>query len=254
MYTMPDTPITVTFIEKPASEQYAPLYYDATGGSGPMASLNAGNSQTLDVGGGGINHGFSLALQAQNWERYKTRHEDLLAQYQANGTLSATYDDGDPTRFCFVYADKPVTHIAGSHDGLCFVDVFADRLCPHGNPNNAAMLYAAPPDGPNYADTSAFLAAIRTTAGNIATAMGRYNAAAASHGIAKIGVLRLCLYSSGIYNPNGADLNEIARNIYDGLHDVLKADTCGLTELEFPYSTDPADPLFAAVRSKFVGA
>ena len=252
MYEMPDTKIAIEFILKPANVQYAPLYYGKTGGSAPMASLNAGNSQFFFVGGGGVNLGFEHALQPQNCGRYVKRHDELFTAYKTDGTQSATYKDEDPTKFSLIYAEKRVTQKTGWYDGLCFVDVFGDALCPHGNKNNAAMFYVAPPYGGNYAGIPEFLDAIRKTAGNIATALGQYNALAASASLPVLATLRLCLYSSGLYNSLNADLNDIAKSIYEGLHDVLKADACGLTGLEFPYTTDPHDPLFAAVKDGFL--
>jgi hypothetical protein len=83
---------------------------------------------------------------------------------------------------------------------------------------------------------------------NVAISLGQYNASAASAKLPVLQVLRLCLYSSARYNTLGAEANDIALNIYYGLHDVLQNDACGLTGLEFPCNNDKHDPLFTAVR------
>ena len=136
--------------------------------------------------------------------------------------------------FSLVYPAAPTTKLAGSYDGVCFVDVFAPEDRPHGVRANAAMLYVAPPDGPHYADAPAFLAAIRQTASNIATAMGQYNAIAAANQVPSIPVLRLCLFSSGIYNSLKVEPDRIAEQIFGGLCDVLENDPCGLGEVQLP--------------------
>jgi hypothetical protein len=111
MSTVPNTKITATFIDKQPGHD-TPLFYGSSGGSAPMASLNAGNSQGLYVGGGGINLGFENALKGlQNCGLYQTRHQDLLAAYQKSGTLSETYSTEDPTRFSLIDAARPTTQI-----------------------------------------------------------------------------------------------------------------------------------------------
>jgi hypothetical protein len=96
------------------------------------------------------------------------------------------------------------------------------------------MLYVCPPKGDHYPDAATFGAAIRRTAGNIAVTMGRCNKLSGAHGMPSIPVLRLCLFSSAIYNSWGLSPNEIAAQIYGGLRDILEKDDCGLTEIQLP--------------------
>src|ERR1035438_5537373 len=99
MSTVPNTKITATFIDKQPLHD-TPLFYGNSGGSAPMASLNAGNSQQLYLGGAGINLGFENALKGlQNCALYQTRHQALLAAYQKTGTATETYQAEDPTKF-----------------------------------------------------------------------------------------------------------------------------------------------------------
>lgn len=233
MSNLPGTAIKLTFINTPP-KGYPPLFYEDDSGAGAMASVNAGSSDQLYVGGFGINGGFAKLLAGLQLDAYQTRHEALLAKASGGGSYIETYPDGDPMAFSLVYGDAPTVKLSGAHDGVCFVDVFAPENRPHGVTANAAMLYVAPPNGLYYPNAQAFLAAIRQTASNIAVAMGRYQKVADAHGVPSISVLRLCLFSSSIYNTMKIDSNDIAEEIYGGLYDILKDDDCGLTELQLP--------------------
>jgi hypothetical protein len=76
--------------------------------------------------------------------------------------------------------------------------------------------------------------------------MGRYNKIAGSHGVPAIPALRLCLFSSGIYNSFSISSNRIAEQICAGLGDVLAKDDCGLTKVQLPV----ADPLFYIIQDQ----
>jgi hypothetical protein len=249
MGTLAGTAIKLTFVEKPLTD-FPPLFYENGTDGPPMASVNAGNSDQLYVGGDGINGGFAKALAKLTLGTYATRHQALLAKARGGGEDAETYADTDPMAFSLVYPTALTSKKGGGEDGVCFVDVFAPQRCPNGVAANAAMLYVVPPCGPSYADRAAFLAAIRQTAGNVATTMGRYNKAAGSHGVPVIRALRLCLFSSGIYNSHGVSSNRIAEQIYAGLCDVLAKDDCGLTEVQLPV----ADPLFYIIQDEIQAA
>ena len=116
------------------------------------------------------------------------------------------------------------------------------------------MLYAAPPRGANHPQDADFLSAIRDTATNIVTCLGRYNAIAPKHGVPSIEVLRLCLFSSNIYNDYAVPLDEIALAIFDGVAAGAAVGATGLKEVQFPYAgagDDGDGPLFAAVKAKY---
>src|SRR5947209_7040485 len=105
---LPETKIRLTFLDVPAHKPntpkaYPPLYYGSTGGSGPLASVNAGNSEDLYVGGDGVNGGFKKALQAQKCDLYQARHQELFNKQTAAGAAAfETYSDEDPMKFSFV--------------------------------------------------------------------------------------------------------------------------------------------------------
>ena len=248
MFPIPKTKVNAVFIEKPETG-FAPIFYDKKPGPGNMLSVNAGNSNGFWLGGGGINLGFSLALQqVQNISAYETRHKNLLQQVQGGGPDFKVYTDENPTAFSLVYG-KPLTSAPGYFDGLCFVDIFGKGHHPHGITNNIGMVYVAPPKGDNYDHETGFLDAIKKTAENMVKALSRYNSIAAQHGVPKVNILRLCLYSSGIYNSFRVSSDKIALAIFTGLKSVLENDDGGLIHLEFPCSKDKNNPLFAAVKT-----
>jgi hypothetical protein len=250
MVKISGTSVTLGFILKPAGG-YAPVYYGRGEGSLALASVNAGNSQDLYVGGGGINGGFAKLLsRTQKTGGYQARHQALVDDAAKTGEAFMRYDDDDPTEFSYVYASK-ISDVAGWYEGICFVDVFSTSHRPAGNPHNSAMLYAAPPHGHNHPKEADFLDAVGQTGRNIATTVARYNAIAPQQNVPGIEALRLCLYSSGIYNQYKVSLDKIALAIFDGVSAGLAAESSGLKELQMPYSDDPDDPLFSAVKAKY---
>ncbi len=84
-------------------------------------------------------------------------------------------------------------------------------------------------------------------------AVAGYNALAPKESLPAIEAVRLCLYSSVIYNPNDVSLDKIALAIFDGVSKELGAGGSGLKELQMPVSDDTSDPLFTAVKAKVGG-
>lgn len=244
---------TVDFIPIPDGQDNPPIFYAAGAGTEAMASVNAGNSAAMDVGGGGVNLGFKVALDAegQDTAAYLTRHTAILGQIKGDGTTVMTWPAGqdNPTSLIYALADGYVTSASGHRRGLCLIEIFGTANLPHGNAMNAAMVYACPPYGGDFASDTDFLDAIEAAAGLIVRAMRGYNAIAAQHGAPVLGALRLCLMSSGIYNrqpkvPNDA----IAGRIHAGLMAELGKDAGGIVRLELPVSGDPAKPLFDSLE------
>ena len=144
------------------------------------------------------------------------------------------YSDDDPMMLSLIFNNR----VKGddSYEGIVFVDIFADQYCPNGNEQNIAMLYVAPPYGPNYENEEDFIVAISETAKNISNALISYNEMVKSHtDLSIIEAIRLCTYSSGIYNRSpkvGVDI--ISTSIFDSLVAVLKATESGLKEIQLP--------------------
>jgi len=260
MPVVPGTQVQISFYT--FSTQYPPLYYGANEGTLNLASVNAGNSQGLYVGGGGVNLGFEGVLTAsqKHVDDYQTRHQQLVAKAGVGGTASTAYPITDPCSFSYVNASQ-VSQTPGWYEGVCFVDVFDPKLAPHGNAKNMAMLYVAPPYGDNYASDASFLAAIQATAAQIIETVAGYNALAAAQNLPIIETLRNTLFSSAIYNrynrtvnpptsvPHAAIAGAILAGFAAGLRNHPQ---CGLKELQFPVGSG-AEPLFASLQTALAG-
>lgn len=271
MLLVPGTKVTASFFTFGSTPPPGPndppqhplIYYGSGEGKLAMASINAGNSQTLEVGLGGVNKQFRLDLIGAGQknvnsgsDNYQTRHKKLLAKAGSGGSASESYQTDDPCVFSYVQASL-VNNKAGWYEGICFVDIFSTKLCPAGNPLNAAMVYAAPPNGDNYANEADFLAAIQAIAVNIIKALAGYNAIAQQQKLPVIQALRNTLFSSGIYNrsqPNTVDPDKIARAILAGFQSELQAQDAGLVELQFPVGRGAQDLLFGPVQDDLTQA
>lgn len=249
MSLIPNTQIAVKFVPAPPGK-FAPLYYttakEAAGLT--LGSVNAGNSDQLYVDGGGINQGFHdlFIADKQDTAQYAALHKALLDKADKAADAFEVYAAGsNPLAFSYVRTAR-VTDKDRCYDGVCFVDVFTPAYRPHGLAANAAMVYLAPPKGDNYnKDKAAFLTAVKTASEHVVATVSGYNAIAAQHGQPALDALRLCLFSSGIYNSLDVSPYVIARTIYAGLCGALAKDSAGLKELQLPV---PGDPLFAAVQ------
>ena len=257
-------PPTQTELKK-REKQQPPLYYPKLGGTLRLASVNAGNSGSLYVGGDGVNLAFAKHLNPplQHVDDFANRHIKLLAKADKAGSAQwEAYSSTDPCAFSYVNPSR-VNQIAGSNEGVCFVDVFDISnavLCPDSNAMNVAMLYVAPPQDETYlkeasqdhaAATASFIAAIQALAVNIIKTISAYNALAAQQKQPVIQALRNTLYSSGIYNQTlNVPRPLIARTIFAGFTAELNNDQhSGLEELQFPVGSNVLqDDLFLAVQ------
>jgi hypothetical protein len=279
MTVVPGTTVEVVFQNFTGS--FPDLYYGAQGGKLNLASVNAGNSNSggLCVGLRGVNGGFLRLLSATQkranltprspgqkqgelpdscqagHDDYQDRHLKLLTQADGGGQAWESYSNTDPCAFSLVNSQR-ISKAAGFEEGVCFVDVFDTKLCPHGNVKNFAMLYAAPPYDGNYTSKAAFLVAIEEMAQQIIRTVSQYNALAQQQQLPEIEALRNTLYSSGFYNSHlKASQEEIARAIFKGFTSQLNLDTnTGLVELQFPVGdvANHQDALFAAVQQDLV--
>jgi len=262
-------------------KQQPHLYYSAREGKLNLASVNAGNSRSLDVGGGGINSAFEVVLsKTQTTSGYWDRHMKLLAKADAAGSPQwESYSTTDPCAFSYVDPTR-IGSFANWYGGVCFVDVFDPnnaKLCPDYNLLNIAMVYVAPPDGANYLTNKQdvavakanFLIAIEATAAGIVKTVSAYNALATRQKLPVIQALRNCLFSSGIYDPKVlinpgdskpkslVDPSEIALTIFKGFTAALQKDPdTGLEELQFPVGNGKIyqDDLFLAVQQDLAQA
>ncbi|WP_136442964.1 hypothetical protein [Pacificoceanicola onchidii] len=249
MTTIPGTRTKAVFMPV-ADGSFPPLYYGAGEGSVAIASMNAGNSQGLYVGGDGINKGFRHALSKQKTDLYASEHTAMAGAAAPGAIVTKTYTPEDPCA-CMTLCNKRLPGTSG-YTGLAFADVFSDALCPHGNTMNRGMSYVAPPYGGDYTRDADFLDAIRELGGTAVEAVHGYNLWAKANSAPEIGGLRLCMYSSSIYNPKGVPQNDIAMAIYGGVRAGIIATGASLSEVQMPVaSSGPTahKPYFAAVKA-----
>lgn len=257
MAVIPGTQVQLSFVS--FSGLHPPLYYGANEGTLNLASVNAGNSQGLYVGKGGVNLAFATLLAAtqKHVDDYQRRHQQLRDTAGTGGTAYTVYPVPDPCAFSYVNATQ-VNNVSGWYEGVCWVDVFDAKLCPHGNAKNFAMLYIAPPFGDHYASDAAFLAAIEATAVNMIATIAGYNALAPTQNLPPLEALRNTLFSSSIYNRCNRSVNPpvcvpasaIASAILAGFTAGLQAHPqSGLRELQFPAGVAPQDELFASLQT-----
>ncbi|MEM1199087.1 MAG: hypothetical protein AAGI06_07260 [Pseudomonadota bacterium] len=233
MTKLPGTDVELALIAK-GPGGFAPIFYEAPSTDAAMASVNAGNSGDLYVGGGGINGGFARALAGQTLGTYETRHKALVAQVRGGGEAHVVYEDENPTVFSLLNADRLLMDQAQAHDGACFVDMFGPGLQPNGIAENAGMIYVASPFGGNFATEELFIGAIRTLAETIALTASTYNGLQKPADVRNLEVIRLCLYGSGIYNTHGTPAPDIARAILQGLAQGLSSHAGGIGTIEIP--------------------
>ncbi|WGW04000.1 hypothetical protein [Tropicibacter oceani] len=232
------------------------MYYGAGEGSLVIASLNAGNSGALYVGGGGINSGFQRALSGQDTSAYQTDHQALAKSTPVGQTATQTYSSADPCASMTI-CNKPVALAlaavaAGRTDytGVAFLDAFGDALCPKGNPNNRAMAYVAPPLGSAYTDDASFLSDVSLVGTHAIEALHAHNQWAEAQNAPVIEGLRMCMYSSVIYGREGVSQDSIALAIFAGIQTGLIQTGCKLAELQMPVGSEANNPYFAAVQNK----
>lgn len=250
MTLIPGTQVKAVF-QTVADGSYPHIYYGKGDSGARIASMNAGNSPDLYVGGGGINGAFPAILKPQDWQAYQNLHVALADNVQKGSVKVQPFDHPDPAQ-CMTICNKPVQG-AVDYTGVAFLDAFSDRFCPHGNPVNRAMIYVAPPNGttPQFSDPQTFLAAVTQVGLHAVEATVAHNAALKPGSDMVVEALRLCMYSSSIYRNSSVSEDDVALAIFAGIEAGLKADATGLTEIQMPVGH--TTHYFAAVQKKLTG-
>jgi hypothetical protein len=242
----PGTTIKTTFMNSPS---YAPVFMHQHQNGLVMGSVNAGNSDGFFVlNSGGINMSFDRAFQAAGQynymgpDPYVTIHKDLFDAAKSGSAMRTDFTPKDPLSYAMVYRPIPSNLFQGfkGNDGTVFLDVFKGSLVPKQNQNNYAMIYVCPPNGPSYQCDDDFLAAIEETAKNLVRAVRLYNTYALTESSVKnLETVRMCLYSSGLFNRAGVSIDSIAVQVFKGLEAELRLDIAGIIHLEFENGLDP---------------
>ena len=228
--------VRFSLVHPPAGSAYVSLYLAAGEASpGAFASVNAGNSNAFFVGGGGLNAAFAQAVQ--NPGAYLNLQTTLYNSAGASGLAYASHPASSGAPVSFAMVQKPAPGQAFHfYEGTVFIDIFQPGTAPGGNPANYAMIYVCPPNGANYASAAKFLAAVQATALNLIGAVRTYNQRLVPQlgGLSRLAVMRLFLFSSGIYRPAQASVGQVAQAVCSGLLDGLASGPTGLTAIQLP--------------------
>lgn len=228
---------------------YPPLYggYGTTGIF--LASMNAGNSDQLYVGGGGINAGFAHVLGAtQDIDLYQKRHQEMADTAQTNSNTTKAFSKENPCASMSLCNFRVAG--VGNYTGIAFLDAFSEARCPDGDGGNRAMLYVAPPLVPDYTDAKTLAADISAVGQHAIEAVATHNAWAAQNGAVSIEAVRLCAYSAGIYAGKLITKEDTGMAIFEGVVAGLKQTGLALKEVQMPLGNpSPCDPLFNAVKA-----
>ena len=237
-----ETPVGYELLGPAPGQRFSAIYYTPslppqTGES--MASVNAGDPR-LYVGGGTLNAQFGRETPEAG--AYAGVHQAMLERLRAGGGPA-------PAGQLDLPAPIPVRAVLGEladgdtgsgapADGSVFLDVFAQACHPHGFAENAAMLYVVPPFFGHFEnDDAGFLAAVREAAARCVRLIGAYNrglsGALAAPDAAPIRVLRMALFSGGVFKPANLDRAQVAAANVAGLQAALAAGDAGLRRIEF---------------------
>lgn len=214
---------------------YVPIYLAAGDQVGRYASVNAGNSSVFFVGGGGLNAAFAKTVaQPGSYQNLQT------ALYNSATSTYSWQHYAPPAPVQFAMVRRPGG--GGTffdYEGTIFIDVFQPGTTPAGNPDNYAMIYVCPPAGFNYAGPAQFLANVEATAVNLVDAIRHYNEQLVPtvSGLGVIEVVRVFLFSSGIFRQANTTVAEVAQAVCSGLLDGLAAGPTGLQLIQLPNSS-----------------
>lgn len=237
---IPQTKVEVIFLGP--KHGFSTIYQSHDEKGARVGSVNAGNSNSFYIrGSGGINAAFAAVLSAAGQfpgtiDPYVRIHQDLFDQAQNGSAIKNQFDQDEPLRFALVHRPPVKNATFLGNDGTVFVDIFKPNLVPNNNPANYAMVYAAPPYGPQYPSSTDFLAAVEATARNIIVAVRQYNQYVDNHpnsGLETIENIRQCLYSSGIYRRQNVHSDKVALALYAGLKTELIQDEGAIKSIAF---------------------
>lgn len=257
---IPGTMVKATIIDPAQPKGLIPLFWgSADKGDGEMmSSVNAGTSNTgsvFAVGLGGINGAFDRTLRkaGQKTDHYQAIHQALYTQVGDDLSGAQTkFDEEAPIRFSLIQKPEPDFKLP-DYEGIVFVDVFKPDLVPNGNALNCSMLYLVPPDSSNYKDESSFLSAIEASCKTIIAAIELYNTVYAKADnyleLSRISILRICLFSGGIYRGY-ASQDHVATSNLKGLAAALtKETTLSGIEFENSYDDTTGQYVFQAIKN-----
>lgn len=239
---------------------YTPIFLDAGDPSPALASVNAGNSPGLWIGGAGINAAFGVALGGAASQFIGQQHLKLIQQVPATAPYVATEVASDPSGFLVFSLARlvPRSCYTQPNDGAIFIDVLGPNAPPaQDNPSNAAMAYVCPPQGNLGATDAGFLDAVAATAQDLVDTLRYYNTALADTtpaglqaALPVLARLRMCMFSAGIYRQRGVSAEDVAEAIGQGmLKGLATGGPTGLTMIDIPGGTAGFGSLASAISA-----
>lgn len=210
---------------------------------GALASVNSGNN-AFWVDGRGINQTFEKSFGSAVAAFFMPVHSGAMKAARAGTPVTTNFVAPQPVQLVSVHLPDGQGPSAAFPDETVFLDILTAAVQPNGNANNAAMIYAVPPDGRTafYTSDSMWLDSIARTAANAVAVLADYNAVQiATHpalGLAPIPVLRMCSLGGKIFRKTGVGTPDLANAIFAGVADALttltKAGTAhGIVLVEF---------------------
>jgi hypothetical protein len=222
---------------------FSAVWRHAGEGGGAIASVDAGNNGFW-VDGDGINKTFKKSFGASVAAFFMPVHSAAINAAQAGTPVTTGYVAPQPVSLVSVHLPDGSGPSGASPDETVFLDILTAAVQPHGNAQNAAMIYAVPPDGRTHFYTSGqmWLDSVARTAANAVAVLADYNAVqVAAHpalGLSPIPVLRMCSLGGKIFRKAGVTTPDLAKAIFAGaagaLDTLTKAGTAhGITLVEF---------------------
>jgi len=224
----------------PAPERgFTPVY--EAGPTQNVVSMNAGDLK-LYVGGGSINLAFAEALSgaSQRTDSYTPHHQELFRRAAKQPGECICWDgekenpNGDLLAACARV--PPGDFVPARPDGFVAVSIFKKNKRPH-NEKNIGMCYIVGPMGATKRkgaeeamSRDAFISRVQRTAENAMMVATHLNTASKSHWpVAEI--MRVCLFSGGVYKHPDVSTDEVAEMILRGLLQQYKEGSSPTLEL-----------------------
>lgn len=241
--TFSGTNVAWTLLGAAPGSQFSPIWRHHGEPGGPIASVDAGNSGYW-VAGDGINKSFMQSFGPSTAAFFMSVHSTAMKAAQAGTLVSTNWASPQPVTLVSVQLPNGQGPNGSFPNETVFLDILTAAAQPHGEPSNAAMLYAVPPDGhmPCYTTHAQWLDSVSRTAANCVAVLADYNAVqVAAHpalNLVPIPTLRMCSLGGKIFRMTGVTTPQLAMAIFNGVTAALDAlskagNAHGITLVEF---------------------
>lgn len=226
--TFSGTQVAWTLLGADPATGFSPIWRHRGEAGGPIASVDAGNNG-FGVSGLGVNQAFEKSFGQLNAAYFMSVHSMAMKAAQTGTLVTTSWAAPQPVKLVSVQLPNGQGPSGSSPNESVFLDILTAAAQPHSEPNNAAMLYAVPPDGrmPVYTTHPMWLDSVGRTAANCVAVLSDYNAVqVAAHpalGLLPIPTLRICALGGKIFRMLGVTSDEVALAIFAGVGAALDA-------------------------------